>query len=117
MWLGTALGRIWAWLYGGRRAGCACGDETIEVWIVPRMWPRWAAGQAWGHIILIRRDQCDHPRLDALLAHEYVHVEQWRRYGCAFVFAYAAASIWATVRYGPCQAYRMNRFERQARGD
>lgn len=117
MWLGTALGRFWAWLYGGRPAGCACGDDATEVWVVPRMLPRWAAGQAWGRVILIRHDRWDRPCLDDLLAHEYVHVKQWRRYGSAFVLAYLGASAWALVRYGPRHAYRMNRFERQARGE
>lgn len=117
MWLGTAMGRFWAWLFAGRPAGCACGDEATEIWLVARLLPRWAAGQAWGRIILIRRDQWDHPRLERLLAHEYRHVEQWRRYGSAFVLAYTGAWLWALVRYGPRLAYHMNRFEREARDD
>lgn len=117
MWLGTALGRFWAWYYRGTHAGPACGDDATEVWLVPRMVPGWAAGQAWGRIILIRHDCWDLPRIDHLLAHEYRHVEQWRRYGSAFVLIYTAAFFWALVRYGPRLAYHMNRFEREARGD
>jgi hypothetical protein len=79
------------------------------------MLPRWAAGQAWGQVILVRRDHWDHPCIAGLLAHEYAHVLQWRRYGNAFVFLYVAAWLWALLRYGPALAYEMNRFEREAR--
>jgi hypothetical protein len=115
MWLGTALGRFWAWAFGGERVGHACDDPSTQVWLVRRMLPRWAIGQAWGRVILVRRDYWDHPRVARLLAHEYCHVRQWRRYGSAFILAYLAASVWALARYGPRSAYRMNRFEQEAR--
>ncbi|MDX9971996.1 MAG: hypothetical protein RBU21_03290 [FCB group bacterium] len=115
MWLGTKLGRFWARIFDGEPAGCACNDDATQIWLVRRLFPKWAAGMAWGNVILVRRDQWVHPHVVHLIAHEYRHVLQWRRHGHAFVFLYVAASAWAFLRYGPRQAYRMNRFECDAR--
>ncbi len=47
------------------------------------------------------------------LAHELAHVDQWRRHGLWFPFAYLAASI--AARRTPDGWYRGNRFEVEAR--
>ena len=64
--------------------------------------PRWAFGRGGttiGAIYLTRTSTSE-----AVLAHERVHVEQWRRYGLAFIPLYLAAGREAT----------RNRFEIEA---
>lgn len=51
---------------------------------------------------------------DAELAHELAHVAQWARYGPAFPFVYALASLRA--RRAGKRWYEDNRFEVEARG-
>ena len=63
----------------------------------------------FGHVILGRSAV----GLDTLRAHEQVHVRQYERWGPFFVPAYLAESVWQWLRGR--QAYRDNRFERQAR--
>ncbi len=117
MWLGTVLGRLWARLFDGVRSEDGCPDPDVEVWLVSRMFPRWAAGQAWGNVILIRRAWWGRPQTARLVEHEYRHVVQWRRYRNAFLFVYLAGWLWALLRFGPRQAYFMNWMEREARGE
>jgi hypothetical protein len=117
MSLGTLLGRSWARLFRGERIDACHPDPRVELWLVDRLVPKWACGQAWGNVILLRRDHWQHPGVLDLIAHEYVHVLQWRRYGSAFLLAYVLASVGALCRYGPRGAYLMNRFEREARGE
>jgi hypothetical protein len=50
---------------------------------------------------------------DAELAHELVHVRQWQRFGLRFIPRYLRASWLASRREGG-DAYRDNRFEREA---
>jgi hypothetical protein len=64
-----------------------------------------------GHVILAR----DAARLAEHRAHERTHVRQWERWGPLFLPAYAALSLWARARGR--DAYRANRFEREAWGD
>ena len=61
-----------------------------------------------GHVIL----GLSAHNLEAVRAHELVHVRQYERWGALFVPAYLASSLWHCPR-GGC-AYRDNRFEREA---
>jgi len=62
-----------------------------------------------GHVVL----GASGPRLDALRAHERVHVRQYERWGPLFLPAYALSSLGQVVHGG--HWYRDNDFERQAR--
>lgn len=61
-----------------------------------------------GHVIL---GTCQ-KQLEALRAHEHVHVRQYERWGMFFLPAYALSSLWE-VSHGRC-GYRNNFFEMQA---
>ena len=61
-----------------------------------------------GHVILALDCLC----LEAVRAHEHVHVRQYERWGALFVPAYLAASVWQGLRGGAL--YRDNVFEREA---
>jgi hypothetical protein len=99
-------------LAGGARARRVGG--VLEVsggapwrWLVRRA----AAWQAitLGHVVLGR----DAATLRACRLHEHVHVRQYERLGLLFFALYAASSAAALLRGG--DAYRDNRFEREAR--
>lgn len=117
MYLGSAIGRWLARLFGGSVVGHSLPDSKVQVWLVRRLMPKWAAGQAWGNVILLQQTAWKTSHTDSLLRHEYRHVLQWRRYGSLFLLLYPFCSLWATVRHGPRMAYWMNRFEREARGE
>jgi hypothetical protein len=61
-----------------------------------------------GHVIL----GVSQARLEALRAHERVHVRQYELWGPFFLPAYALSSLWQAVRGR--RAYRDNFFEMQA---
>jgi len=61
-----------------------------------------------GHVI-VSATACD---LDAVRAHEHVHVAQYERWGPLFLPAYVGSSLWQVVRRR--RLYRDNFFERQA---
>lgn len=63
----------------------------------------------FGHVVL----GCDREVLDRTRAHERAHVEQYQRFGPAFIPAYLLASAYAWLRGG--DPYRDNHFERRAR--
>lgn len=67
------------------------------------------AAITFGHVILAPSGR----ELDALRAHEHVHVRQYEALGPLFLPAYAAASVLALMRGG--HAYADNAFERHAR--
>ena len=75
--------------------------------LVRAPWPMDAV--TLGHVILGRHAAL----LDALRAHEQVHVRQYERWGPLFVPAYLADSAWQWLRGR--RAYRDNQFEREAR--
>lgn len=62
----------------------------------------------FGHTILA----IDAPTLDAVRAHEQVHVRQYERWGPVFIPAYLLSSLFQLMRGR--RPYRDNRFERQA---
>jgi hypothetical protein len=69
-----------------------------KVEIVPGLWPKWAVMQVWpGPTIKLNgRQLLDGWRpTDMGLAHELVHVEQYRRYG---TFGFLVRYFWAYVR-------------------
>lgn len=89
----------------------ACGGALAPVM-------RWMSHGAWvveaftlGHVILAR----DAALLEEHRAHERRHVRQWERWGPLFLPAYLAFGLWARLRGR--DAYRANRFEREAWGD
>lgn len=63
----------------------------------------------FGHVIL----GVDHATLEAVRAHEQVHVRQYERWGPLFVPAYLLSSLVQLVRRR--NPYRDNYFEREAR--
>ena len=64
-----------------------------------------------GHVIL----GIDAAALEQSRAHEHVHVRQYERWGVGFWPAYLLSSARAKLRGG--DAYRDNRFEKEARGE
>ena len=72
--------------------------------------PGGAAAVTLGHVVIGRDQYC----LDMTREHERVHVRQVERWGPLFLPAYAIASIVAKCR--GLDAYRGNRFEREAYG-
>lgn len=100
--------------------GCASGararsrDGVLEVaggslgaWLRARDCPFVAL--TLGHVVLA----VDARALDACRAHELAHVRQYERLGPLFLPLYAASSLWQALRGR--DAYRDNRFEREAR--
>ena len=81
--------------------------------IVPVLTPG-VAGMTLGRWILIRRGH-DHDR--GLLAHELVHVRQWRELGpLRFLWRYLGAYVRGRLRgLGHREAYAAIPFEREAR--
>ncbi|MGH2489707.1 MAG: hypothetical protein ACRDFR_08845 [Candidatus Limnocylindria bacterium] len=63
----------------------------------------------FGHVIV----GVDRAELNRSRAHEQVHVRQYERWGILFFPMYLGSSLSAVLRGG--QAYRDNRFEREAR--
>ena len=64
---------------------------------------------ALGHVVIA----VGRIELDAMRAHEQVHVRQCERWGIAFFPAYAASSLWQLLRGR--NAYWDNHFEVEAR--
>jgi hypothetical protein len=78
----------------------------VPVLIVRRLIPSWAVGQAIGDTVLVVKGY----ESDAgIIAHELVHVAQYKRMGVAFVGAYFLECL----KHG----YQDNLFEREARGE
>lgn len=80
---------------------------------VPRLTPGVAA-MTIGRLILLRRD---HAGDGALLAHELVHVRQWRELGAGrFLWRYLGAYFWGRrAGLGHAAAYRAIPLEVEAR--
>ena len=72
------------------------------------------SGMTLGRLILLRRDRADD---EVLLAHELVHVRQWRELGLVgFLVAYAGAYLRGVVRFRRHRAaYLAIPFEEEAR--
>jgi hypothetical protein len=73
------------------------GSDALRarIGIVPFLAPR-ADGMTLGRFVLLRRGHADD---DELLAHELVHVRQWREHGVAgFLARYLAAYVRGLVR-------------------
>jgi hypothetical protein len=73
--------------------------------------PGGASAMTLGHVVIGRDQFC----LDISREHERIHVRQCQRWGPLFIPAYLAASLAAKLRGG--DAYRDNRFEREAYGE
>ena len=67
-----------------------------------------AGAMTLGHVVIGRDQDC----LDRTRAHERIHVKQCEKWGPLFIPAYLIASAWAWL-LGK-DAYRANRFEREA---
>lgn len=81
-WFATGCAWLWARLLGGRARRRAGVRYFVGL-------PRWAYGRGGttvGAIYLTTDNESDD-----VLAHEAVHVEQWRRYGLVFIALYVAA--------------------------
>ena len=91
----------------------AIDRERARVVVVPVLSPG-VGGMTLGRWILIRRGH-EHDR--CLLAHELVHVRQWRELGpIRFLWRYLGAYVRGRLRgLGHRQAYAAIPFEREAR--
>ncbi len=67
-----------------------------------------ASAVTFGHTVLAR----DRAALDATRAHEFVHVQQYERWGPVFIPAYLVSSLVVWLRGG--HPYWDNPFEREA---
>lgn len=99
--LGLAAGLRWNWREG-----------VLE--LLPRREPRWLQrlgidAIALGDLVIARNAGL----MDALRAHERVHVAQARRWGPLFLLAYPLASLYCLLRGQ--RPYWDNCFEREAR--
>jgi hypothetical protein len=81
-------------------------DGALARWL--RLRARFCA-ITFGHVVLAL-DRDTHRRCRA---HERVHVRQYERWGALFFVAYGVSSLWQRLRGR--DAYRDNRFEREAR--
>jgi hypothetical protein len=123
LWAGptTALGLVFVLptlLSGG---GARLVDGVLELhggccaWFLRRVvglsLPGGAAAMTLGHVVL----GLDRAELDRSRRHERVHVRQCERWGPLFLPAYGLASLVAWGRGH--DAYRENRFEREAYRD
>lgn len=122
-----AAGRLWPVLWNAPNTllgllaslGGQCfwdkTDGVLEVtggWFIRLLARRgWAVAITLGDVVLSRDERIR----DEWRAHERVHVCQGRRWGPLFLPAYVLESLyqWLRVR----DAYRANRFEREAFGD
>ena len=107
----SALGLVAAlllWPFGAR-ARCVGGTVEIALRRVPRFVARRFGAITLGHVVL----GVDFGTLDRLRAHEQVHVRQYERFGPLFIPLYLGDSAWQWLRGR--DAYRDNRFEREAR--
>lgn len=84
-------------------------EREATVKVVPFLIPTWAAAQTWGTYILLSRDYADKDYAPSLrlIAHELVHVDQWKKQTWAFPLKYA----WELLKSG----YEQNAFEVEAR--
>lgn len=75
------------------------------IW-VPFLIPNWAAGQTWGRFILLNRQHAEHVNA-GLIAHELVHVMQWRQHG---ILGFAWKYLTGLIKHG----YKAHPFELEA---
>jgi hypothetical protein len=78
----------------------------VPVLVVRRLIPTWAVGQAVGDTVLVVKG---YENDAGIIAHELVHVAQYKRLGVAFIGAYFLEYL----KHG----YELNAFEREARGE
>jgi hypothetical protein len=122
-YLGLKLGRTLGKLVSKIAPGPAekVGEVEIEpgiraeIYRVPKLVPRWAWAQTWGnHIYTISEKEVLKENVGVwLIAHEAIHVLQWKRYGLLFPLLYLLDSLWRAVTLG--NYYYDNRFEVEAR--
>lgn len=85
-------------------------SDGIEVLVVKRLRPGWAAAQTIGECVLVRQDYDGHIWL---MEHERVHVRQFRRYGLWMPILYVLDSLRQMLQGK--HYYKDNRFEVEAR--
>lgn len=86
--------------------------EVVGGWFIGLLDRRgWAVAITLGDVVLSRDERIR----DEWRAHERVHVRQGRRWGPLFLPAYVLESAYQRLRVG--DAYRANRFEREAFDD
>lgn len=113
MWLGNLIGSILAYFLGTlTKTDAIIRGNRVKIYAVKRLIPKWAVGQTWGNIILMRGEYATNTKI---LTHEAIHVEQWEKYSIFFIPLYILFTIEAATRYGIKQGYRENRFEKEAR--
>jgi hypothetical protein len=86
-----------------------------EIYQVPKLVPRWAWAQTWGnHIYTTEKKEVLKEDVGTwLIAHEAVHVLQWKRHGLLFPLLYLLDSLWCILTFK--NYYSDNRFEVEAR--
>lgn len=78
--------------------------DGVRLKVTNRIFPKWAVAQAWPNTVLVRPG---HERDVTLIAHELVHVDQWREHG---FFGFGFRYLWELVTKG----YTGNHFEHEA---
>jgi hypothetical protein len=86
-----------------------------EIYKVPKLVPRWAWAQTWGdHIYTTAEKEVLKEGAGVwLVAHEAIHVLQWKRHGLLFPLLYLLDSLWCAMTFR--NYYSDNRFEVEAR--
>lgn len=87
-------------------------DDGITYVLVSRFCRKGMRGQTWGRVVFIRKDLKDDK---VLKKHEVVHVRQWYKHGFWYPFVYGKETIRAGWVNGWEHAYKLNRFEIEAR--
>lgn len=100
----------------GETARFLTKEGHIRVLVVRRMVPSRAIAQTWGRTVLVLSSwyrRASYDELTETMAHELVHVDQWRKVGMAFLLLYPLASLAALVRGK--HPYWDNKYEKEAR--
>lgn len=87
-------------------------DGEYSIILVKRLVPKWAAGQTWGRVIILKSGLETNR---GLIEHEKVHTEQWHNLGFWFPFVYGWLMILSAKKHGVRLAYHNHPFETEAR--
>lgn len=103
------IANVWARL-NGLLYDYTLQPEGVKVYVVKKLWPKWAAAQTIGESIVMHVNFDGHAQI---FNHEMIHVKQFRQYGLLLPLLYAFDCI---VKFAQGKHYYFdNRFEVEAR--